>query len=467
MVIWFSVIGVLGARSVMLNPSILMALNPIHAVDFVMSSNIPTLLLTLGSVMLVITGGEAMYADMGHFGKKPIQLGWYLVAYPMLVANYLGQGAYLISGKPVLYENVFYSMVPQQALIPMVILSTFATIIASQALISGAFSLTMQAISLRLLPYMHIKHTHEAHEGQVYMPDINWALYIGAVLLVIVFGSSSGLAGAYGLAVSGVMFVTTLGIMTVARSLWKWHRWQVYLLFIPFACLDLLFLVANSMKLFEGGWIPLTIGLGIYALITTWQWGRTHTINTFNRVKTMTVKELVKLQLSTPNDLPRTMVFLTRKPIHTLDDGIPIQLERYWDRNASLPEHLVLLNVELLKTPHAEKRTEVIHFTPKESKSGSVTSLTVRFGFMEDPDLEPLVRRFIKDKEIPSQHPPEQWVFKVVHERVSLNSAATWWTKFTFQIYRFLQRNTQSADEYFGLGDDHMLTIDVYPVELS
>ncbi len=467
MIVWFTAIGVIGTTAVIHTPGILAALNPLHAYAFLRNHSFVTTLLTLGSVMLVITGGEAMYADMGHFGRTPIRLGWYLVAYPALVANYFGQGAYLLSGHEILGGNIFFSMVPRLLLAPMVLLATLATIIASQALISGAFSLTMQAISLRLLPYLPIKHTHEEHEGQIYIPQINWALYVGAVLLVLIFQSSNKLASAYGLAVSGVMLVTTLGMIVIASRLWKWNRVYVYGLFIPFAMIDALFLLSNSLKFVEGGFIPLTIGLSIFGIIETWKWGRYHTIHTFNTYKTMTVREIVRLQQTTPLDLPRTMVFLTRKAITETTDTVPIQLQRYWERNAVLPQHLVMLNVDLLKVPHAKQRVRINNFTEGNDKNGTVTSITVQFGFMEDPDLEPLVRYFIRNKDIPSTHPPEQWVFKALHERVIPSAKASWLTRVRFAMYQFIHRNTEKADEYFGLGDDHQLTIDVCPVELS
>lgn len=467
MVIWFITIGITGILAIQHTPDILTALSPIYAYTFLTTHSLPTILFTLGSVMLVITGGEAMYADMGHFGKLPIRIGWYAIAYPALVANYLGQGAYLLSGHEIYGNNIFFSMVPHAFLAPMVVLSTCATIIASQALISGAFSLTAQAISLRLLPYLPIRHTHEAHEGQIYIPQINWALYVGAVLLVLTFQSSNRLAGAYGLAVSGVMFITTLGMITIAKRIWKWNNILTYGIFIPFAVLDGFFLLSNSLKLIEGGFIPLGIGLTIYGIIETWKWGRKHTLNTFNRQKTMTVREIIKLQRTTPNDLPRTMVFLNRTPVTTLDDHIPIQLQRYWDRNNGLPEHLVLLNVELLRVPHAPERLTVRQLTKRDEPTGTVTSISANFGFMEDPELEPLVRQFIRHEDVPSEQSPKQWIFRVLHERLQLHGSAHVGTKLQYMVYDFLHRNSLKADEYFGLGDDHMLTIDVCPVELS
>lgn len=467
MLVWFGTIGFFGLASVISSPAILASLNPWYALGFLTSHSLSTILLILGSVMLVITGGEALYADMGHFGRTPIRLGWFAVAYPALALNYLGQGAYLLSGQTVLNHNIFYSMIPTIFLIPVIILATLATIIASQALISGAFSLTMQAISLRLLPYLPIKHTHEDHHGQIYIPTINWALLLGAVILVLSFGSSTKLAGAYGLAVSAIMLVTTLGIMVVAKNLWHWNKWLSIGIFLPFALLEFLFLGANSLKIFQGGIIPLTIGLVIFGLIETWKWGRAHTIRAFDKSPIMTVKNLIKIQNATKVDLKRTMIFMTRKPILNDTDPLPIQVQKFWQRNGILPHHIVLLNVDLLKTPHAKIPLTINHFTKPLSKNGSITAISAQFGFMEDPELEPLIHRFIRHHDIPSTDPVANWSFKIVHEKIFADRNLNPWRKIMFGVYNFLHHNSDSADHYFGLGQNRNLTIDVLPVVIK
>ncbi len=407
-----------------------------------------------------------MYADMGHFGRLPIRIGWYAVAYPALILNYLGQGAYLLSGKEVVQGNIFYSMVPQPFLIPMVILATLATIIASQALISGAFSLTMQAISLRLLPYLPTKHTHHEHEGQIYIGHINWAIYIGAIALVIGFQSSVRLAGAYGLAVAGVMFVTTLGMILIARNLWKWNTLIVYSVFLPFAALDALFLFANSLKFFEGGFIPLTIGLIIYAIIMIWQWGRRHTAKAFEAYKCMTVNDLVKIQNANDHDIPRTVVFLNRYAINSLDQEIPVQAQLFYEKHGMLPQHLVFLTVDLVKTPHANERFEIHQLTPKKQKNGTITSIIVKFGFMEDPDLEPLLSKFIKHEDIPSTDPIDHWEFRVLYEKINIPQKCSTFCKLKFALYSVIHKLSYTTDHYLGLGKKAHCTIDVLPVTL-
>ncbi len=466
MLLWFFTLGSLGISSLVQSPKILTAINPMNAIQFFMSHSLHTILLTMGSVMLVITGGEAMFADMGHFGRLPIRISWYAIAYPALVLNYFGQGAYLLSERTINANNVFYSMVPPALLPSVVILATCATIIASQAMISGAFSLTKQAISLRLLPYIPTVYTHKDHEGQIYIPAINWMLYIGAVLLVLIFQSSSRLAGAYGLAVAGDMLITTLAMMAIAITLWKWNTWFVYMFFGAFLLVDMTFLTANTLKLFEGGYIPLTVGMIMFSVIQIWQWGRKHTAHAFDAYKCMTVKELVKIQNDNDHDIPRTVVFLNRYPIASLDQEIPVQAQLFYEKHGMLPEHLVFLTVELLKTPHAKERFDVQQLTPKKQKNGTVTSIIVKFGFMEDPDLEPLLSKFIKHKEIPSTDPIDHWEFRVLYEKIHMPQKCSLLCKIKFALYSFVHKLSYTTDHYLGLGRKAHCTIDILPVTL-
>lgn len=466
MILWFVTIGVLGTTAVVHNPVILEAIHPYYAWNFLTTHSFHTILLALGSVMLVITGGEAMFADMGHFGKTPIRLAWYLLAYPALLLNYFGQGAYLLSDAPIKGNNLFFSLVPPAYLPAVVLLATLATIIASQAMISGAFSLTKQAISLRLIPYLPTIYTHKDHEGQIYIPFVNWALFAGAFALVLRFQSSTNLAGAYGFAVAGDMFITTLSMIIVAIGVWKWPRIYALALFLPFLVIDAGFLGANTLKLFVGGYIPFSVGFLLYSLITIWTWGRAHVIKAFRNFDTMTVKELVDLQEQSSHDLDRTVVYLTRNPILSLSDTVPIQTQKFWTRNGILPKHLAFLNVELLKEPHAKERFVVKHLNTKGLGNGSITSITVYFGFMENPDIEPLIKKFIAHHDIPSTHPQENWSFKIIYERPLLRDGARFLEQLKFAVYSHISNVTPSADEYFGLGKDHQLTIDVVPVRM-
>ena len=257
MIVWFITIAVLGGAEIAREPAILAAFNPALGVRFLARSGPREALLILGALMLVITGGEAMYADLGHFGARPIRVGWFAVVFPALLLNYLGQGAHLLGGEPIAAGKLFYSLAPAPLVAPLVILATLATVVASQALISGAFSLTSQAIGLGLFPRFDVKHTHLDHAGQIYIPVVNWGLYLGCVALVIGFGSSSALAAAYGLAVAGVMLITSCAMVPIALRYWRWSAARTALVWGPFTAINGAFLVASSLKFMEGGFVPL------------------------------------------------------------------------------------------------------------------------------------------------------------------------------------------------------------------
>ena len=252
-IVWFVTIAALGWAEIAREPAILAAFNPTYGLAFLTRAGLREALLILSALILVITGGEAMYADLGHFGARPIRIGWFAVVFPALLLNYLGQGAYLLSGAPVAGGKLFYSLAPAPLLLPLVVLATLATIVASQALISGAFSLTWQAIGLGLFPRLDVLHTHRAHAGQIYIPITNWGLYLGCVALVLAFGSSSALAAAYGLAVAGVMLITSLAMFAIARRYWRWGAARTALVRGPLTAVNGAFLIASSVKFLEGG----------------------------------------------------------------------------------------------------------------------------------------------------------------------------------------------------------------------
>ena len=272
MLLWFGVLTVLGVTNLLIEPDVLRALNPAWAVSFLLAN--PKLgFLSLGAVVLVLTGGEALYADMGHFGRKPIQLAWFGMVLPALLINYFGQGALLLNNSAAV-ENPFYMLAPGWALLPLVILATVATVIASQAVISGAFSITMQAMQLGFSPRIKAMHTSESEIGQIYLPGINWLLLASVIALVLGFRSSSNLAAAYGIAVTGTMLITNLLVFVVARNQWGWKLWQAFFCVLPFVLIDFAFFSANSIKLTDGGWFPLVFGLGVFTVLSTWKRGR-------------------------------------------------------------------------------------------------------------------------------------------------------------------------------------------------
>ncbi len=464
--VWFFVIALLGLAQIIPHPAILEAINPLNALQFLFSNSIRENMFILGSVMLAVTGGEAMYADMGHFGRKPIRLSWFILVFPALLLNYLGQGAFLLSSHAVMNGNIFYSMVPNVMLIPMVILATFATVIASQALISGAYSLTMQAVGLGLLPRIKIKQTHAHHQGQIYVGFVNWVLLIGCIALVLVFQSSNRLASAYGLAVSGVMLVTSLSMIAIAIYYWKWSKTKTLLLFVPLALIDATFLFSNSLKLLDGGFIPLCIAIGIYLVMTIWLWGRANVSKTYTMHASLTVKDLIDLKQKQTVFLPRSSVFMSPLPIETLEDKIPPLVEIFHNRYEYLPKHIILLTVRAKKHPYIhddEGRYEVIKFYDDPDK-GSITGVKVRFGFMEEHNVEEILEGLAQHHELNLEANHKDWLVHVIQEKIVTDPHIKLLRRLRFNIYKFLQRNSDTADHYFGLGNEVGLTIESVPV---
>ncbi|MBI1862544.1 KUP/HAK/KT family potassium transporter [Candidatus Microgenomates bacterium] len=465
MVVWFSVLAVLGITHIAEQPVILSAFNPLHAIQFFMTHSIHTTLLVMGSVMLVVTGGEALYADMGHFGKSPIRLSWYFISYPALLLNYLGQGAYLLSGKHVLEGNIFFSMAPSWGLYPLVILATLATVIASQALISGAFSLASQAVSLGLVPFLDEDHTSSEHEGQIYISFINWTLFAGAVILVLVFKSSINLAAMYGMAVSGVMLVTTLGMIIVSRYIWKWSAWAAYGLFVPLAVVDIFFVVANSLKFTQGGYIPLIIGILFLYISMVWQWGRAIVRRAYEQYPHMTIRELVKKKRQEDNLHDLTRIVMTPTTINSLDDTIPALMQVYLDRYGGLPKHLLFVTVKIVDFPTVKERFTVKNLY-SDKADGSIASVTIYFGYMEDPYVEKVLDDLARHRDISVNDDYSKWLIMVVHERIHISSKVKMIRRVQFEIYKLMFNNSVTADFYFGLGYKQPLTIEVLPVHL-
>ena len=475
-ILWFAAIALLGLNALLAHPGILSAFNPLYGIRFVAHSSLRLLFAVLGAVMLTVTGGEALYADMGHFGKAPIRLGWFMVVYPALILNYLGQGAYLLSGKIVAGENIFYSMVPSLVIpglpginlfiYPMVILATLATIIASQALISGGFSLAMQAVSLGLFPRLRILHTHEEHEGQIYLPFINWALFTGCVCLVVIFRSSTALASAYGLAVSGVMLITSLAMMAVARHLWRWSVWKTCLLFGAFAIVDASFLFANSLKFLEGGFIPFSIGIGIFAIMTTWRWGRARISSVFSGYPSMTVGELVEMRKSAKEYLPKSIVFMNPNTVNSLDDHTPPLLQVFWERNGMLPKHIILLTVVDQKVAYVEDERYHIEKFWEEEGNGSIAAVNVNFGFMEDHNVEGILEGLADQHEITIDENPKNWLIQIVQERILPGTDMSIPQRAKLGLFNLLLKNSDSADHYFGLGNEVGLSTEIIPVKI-
>jgi KUP system potassium uptake protein len=355
---------------------LLRAFNPLHAVSFMLDHGVIGLI-TLGAVFLAVTGAEALYADLGHFGKKPIQTAWLVIVLPSLALNYLGQGA-LVLGNPRAIDNPFFLMFPKWALVPMVVLATVATVIASQAVITGAYSLTRQAIQLGLMPRFEIRHTSEAHAGQIYIPRVNLLLLISVLLLVVLFQSSSALASAYGIAVTGTMVVTAIMGFIVIWKAWQWHPLAAAALIAPFLVLDLTFLSANLLKVFEGGWVPLVLGGVVMLLMLTWRRG-SRLLQQKSYKQEIPLAELIAmLEKKPPQRVAGTAVFLTGNP-----DFAPTALMHSLKHYRVLHQKNVILTIETAPTPRVELGERV----RLEEISENFSRVALRFGFMESPNV--------------------------------------------------------------------------------
>ncbi len=376
MVLWFAAIAIAGALHIADDPHVLYALNPLYGIAFVAEHG-KIGLITMGAVFLVVTGGEALYADLGHFGRKPIQIAWLSLVLPALLINYFGQGAKVLAD-PGAIENPFYRLVPEAFLIPMVILATAATVIASQAVITGAYSLVHQAIRLGLLPRLTILHTSASHVGQIYIPRVTIALLIGVLLLVGLFRTSSALASAYGIAVATTMVVDGMLAFFVFWKLWQWPLWKALAIMVPFVIIDATFFSANLLKLFEGAWAPLLFGAGMVLLIMTWRRGTGILASKTRRTEVPLDTLFRMLEKKPPHSVPGTAVFLTSDPEFT-----PTALLHNLKHNKVLHENNVILTIVTADTPRVPEEDRV-QITPM---SAHFSRVSLKFGYMEQPNV--------------------------------------------------------------------------------
>jgi len=444
MVIFFAVLAFGGLLHLADDPGIMNAINPFYAVNFLLSNG--TLgLIALGSVFLAVTGAEALYADMGHFGRKPIQLAWITIVFPALILNYLGQGA-LVLAKPEALENPFFLLYPQWALLPMVILATIATIIASQAVITGAYSLSRQAIQLGLLPRLDIRHTSAEQEGQIYLPQINLMLLVGVLFLVLLFGSSDKLATAYGIAVTGTMVVTACLAFIVVWRWWKWPVWAAGALMLPFLIIDSIFLGANLVKIFEGGYVPL--GIGMFFMICMWTWLRgTKILREKTSKDEIPFTELVSiLTKKPPMTVKGTAVFLTADP-QTAPPAMLHSLKHY----KVLHEKNVLLTVINANIPRVPEEQRV----RMEPINDQFMRVVMTFGYMDDPNVPKALALCRK----------MGWRFDIMATsffvsrrtlRVARNHAMPLWQD---NLYIRLAHNAADASSYFQIPTGRVVEI--------
>jgi KUP system potassium uptake protein len=445
MVVWFVTLAILGAVQIVRYPAVLTAVNPAYAVSFFFKHGWQGFLV-LGSVVLVITGGEALYADMGHFGRHPIRLAWFGLVMPALLINYCGQAACLIQ-HPELATNPFYALVPPVLIYPMVILSTVATIIASQALISGAYSLTRQAVQLGFCPRVTILHTSEESEGQIYVPEVNTALAIACIWLVLSFKESSALAAAYGIAVTGTMAITSIVYFVVLTKTWKWPLWRALPLVAVFLSFDIPFFAANAMKFFNGGWFPMAIGLALFMVMTTWKKGRALLgRNLAGKLLPIDVF-LADVAEHKPHRVPGTAVFMSSNP-----HGVPIVLLHHWKHNQVLHQTIVLLSVitETIPEVRTAERLQV-----KELGHGFF-QVTAHYGFMETPNVPAIMDIVAQHYGVP--YVPARTSYFLGRETLlpTGDSKMFHWRK---ALFSFISRNARSATQYFGIPPDRVVEL--------
>ena len=442
--VWFVTIACLGLYQIVQRPEVLMAVSPHHAVRFFLHNGWHGFLV-LGSVFLVVTGGEALYADMGHFGRYPIRLNWFAVVLPALLLNYFGQSALLLND-PQAASNPFYFMAPKWMLYPLVILATAATCIASQAVISGAFSLTRQAVQLGYSPRVQVLHTSAKEIGQIYIPAVNWALMICTIVLVLMFKSSSDLAAAYGVAVTTTMVITTILLYVVARDLWGWKRLPTMLLMSFFLFIDLAFWGANIIKLPQGGWVPLAIALVVFTLMTTWWRGR-KILGDRLQVSALPDELFVtSMEINPPVRVPGTAVYMDRTP-----EATPHALLHNIKHNKVLHERVVLLTVETQEVPHIDEKDRVVVIP----KGHGIFRVIIRYGFMEDPN----VPRVLENVKVPGlEFKPSETSYFLGRE--SLIASPKWgmaiWRE---KLFIWMSKNSTNAASFFRIPSNRVVEL--------
>ncbi|MDC7683023.1 potassium transporter Kup [Asticcacaulis sp. BYS171W] len=443
--VWFTVMAVLGVMQFAGRPEILIAINPWYAVEFLMEHGLAGFIV-LGAVFLTVTGAEALTADMGHFGRWPIQAAWLFFVLPCLALNYLGQGALALnvlsasqaSGAPFEELNWFFEMAPLALRLPLVLLAGLATVVASQAVITGAFSLTQQAIQLGLLPRLNVKRTSETQEGQIFVPQLNSMLLVGVMVVMVTFQTSSALAHAYGLAVTGTMVVTTLMAAIVMRQMWKWGWPRVLAFIIPFAILDLAFLSANMLRFFSGGWLPVLIGACLFTVMATWVRG-SHILLDKSRRDSVSLTDLADMLKSRPpHRVSGTAIFLTSDP-----DVAPVALMHNLKHNKVLHEKNIILTVHTKSIPRVNESERITI----ESLNDDFKKLTVSYGFMESPNL-PKALGICRKQGLKFDIMATSFFLGRRSVVASANSGMPLWQD---RLYIFLMRNATNPTEFFHI----------------
>jgi len=444
MLVWFATIGTLGAIEITRQPAILGAVNPWHGLRFFLDHGTAGFLV-LGAVVLAVTGVEALYADMGHFGRKPIRVAWLALVLPTLLLNYFGQGA-LVLRVPAAVHNPFYLLAPRPFLYPLLAIATLATIVASQALISGAFSLTRQSVHLGFSPRVTITHTSRSEAGQIYIPEVNAALMVGCLLLVLGFRSSSALGAAYGIAVTGTMAITTALFYLIARHCWQWSAWRAGALAGAFIAIDVAFFLANIVKLEEGGWVPLGIAAAVFLLMATWKRGSELLRAILSPASMPLDRFLADIERLNPPRVPGTAVFLTAN-----SEGTPLVLLHHLKHNKALHEKVIILSIiaeEVPEVPDAER-------IASEKLAAGLHRVKAAYGFMETPNAPDVVTRCCG---LGMQADPQVTTYYLGRARLLPVGPAPMmkWRKL---LFGFMSRNARSATEYFSIPPDRVVEL--------
>ncbi|HVC59372.1 MAG TPA: potassium transporter Kup [Acetobacteraceae bacterium] len=445
MAVWFVVIGALGVGEIARHPFVLLAISPSFAVALVIQYKVFAFIV-LGAVVLCVTGAEALYADMGHFGAPPIRLTWTFFVLPCLVLNYFGQGALLIS-HPEALNNPFFLLAPHWMRLPLVVLATFATVIASQAVISGAYSMTRQCVQLGLLPRMTVRHTSTQEEGQIYVPQVNTFLLVGVVILVLAFKTSDNLASAYGIAVTGTFMCTAVLATVVFRRQFHWSRAATIAVFGGFFLIDLTFFAANTLKVVEGGWVPLAMGLGLTALMTSWKRGRDLLLARWQQDSMPLALFLARLPQSRTVRVPGLAVFLTGQP-----DYVPTSLLHNLKHNKVLHEQVLFVTVQNVDVPEvrADRRAEISEL------AAGIYRVILRFGFMESPNIP----RTLEELQGRIPFDPMQASYFLGREVLvpAMVPKLPWWRLWLFLL---MARNAVPATEFFRIPSDRVVELGV------
>ncbi len=467
MLVWFICLAILGVLAIREHPEVIAGLNPWYAIAFAKHHG-AKVFFVLGSVVLCVTGVEAMYADLGHFGRSVIVRSWSLWVFPCLVLNYLGQGAHVLSGAPVPENHLFYALAPKGLLLPMVVLATVATVIASQALISGAFSLTQQAIAMGLFPRLRIVHTNPNVPGQIYVPAVNFAIAVACVWLVVSFKHSADLAAAYGVAVTGTMVMTVLAFALVATTVFGWRKRLLLPLLVPLLAVDLAFFTSTLLKFTSGGYVSVLIGVCVFVVMDTWRWGRRRVGQAYQTRLTqeqMTVQDLLAAKPKYHIEgLPSvSMVVMASKPIEQLSDSVPPVLMVHYANWRRLPKHIIFLSIMQTGRPiePSQDRYRVVTF--ERNDRGTVVAVQAYFGYMEQPDIRAALLELKKKQMVKIPLSPKRWLVLVGTERF-VTPGKGYGQRLRMGLFSRMNRLAKPAIDYFGLETDSAVVMETINV---